>query len=192
MSEIEKMVREFTESRLSATRLEHVRRVVETIETVATARDLDVIQARTAAWLHDAAKEEKKGSFKDLVERGEIEIDEETFETPKLWHGFHAAYWGRTKFAIDNEDLLEAVRYHPTGAPGMSDYGQALFIADYCEPGREIPGTAEIVETAKSDLNAAALRVVEEKIRYVRENKGKEPHSRSIAYRKWLIDGQSN
>lgn len=190
MTGLENTIMEFTHSRLSSKRFEHVRRVVETLESIASPQGLDLSAARTTAWLHDSAKEEDKAAFRDLVDRGEIEIDEETLECPKLWHGYHAAYWGKARFGIDDEDLLAAVRHHPTGAPGLSEYGQALFVADYCEPGRGLTGTGEIVEIAKSDLNAAALRVVEAKIRYISE-KGKTPHSRSIAYRDWLFGARA-
>ena len=164
---------------------------METIGPIAEAHGLDKQKAITAAWLHDCAKEEPKSSFRKLVRNGEIEIDDETYGCPKLWHGFHAAYWGRTRFQIDDENILQAVRYHPTGAPGMSGYGQALFVSDYCEPGRGLEGTSEIARLAEHDLIAAALEVVNRKIDYIRQ-KGKKPHSRSIAYRDWLLAERSN
>ncbi len=191
MSGVEKMIQEFTKKRLSSKRFSHVERVVETIEPIACEHGLDPVQARTAAWLHDCAKEESKSSFRELIEKGKIDIDPETLDCPKLWHGYHAAYWGEARFEVANDELLDAVRYHPTGDAGLSDYGHALFIADYCEPGRGLEGTAKIIELAKDDLKVAALKVVEQKIEYIR-GKGKEPHSRSHAYREWLLGGLSN
>ncbi len=181
----------FTQSRLSSKRFDHVKRVVDTVHSIAKAQGLDLEAARISAWLHDSAKEESKADFKQLVESGKIQIDEETLQTPKLWHGYHAAYWGQERFGIDNIGLLDAVRFHPTGDTGLNDYGHALFVADYCEPGRGLPHTEEIVEIAKKDLVTAALSVIERKIEYI-QGKGKNPHSRSVAYRNWLAQGHNN
>jgi HD superfamily phosphohydrolase YqeK len=47
-------------------------------------------------------------------------------------------------------------------------------------------GTGEIRNGAKKNLHAAALRVVDEKLAYIK-GKGRTPHSRSLAFRDWLL-----
>ena len=160
-------------------------RVVSTVDEIAAANGLYRQDCRNVGWLHDLAKEEPVSAFQDLLDQGEIRLDPETLEQPNLWHGFHAAYWGSTRFGISDADLLEAIRYHPTGSPEFSPTGLALIVADYCEPGRPLENTAGICEQAKTDLFGAALRVAREKVKFVLE-KGKEPHSRSLAFVDWL------
>ena len=185
MKGIEERLMRFARRKLSEKRLEHVEGVVRTIDELAGSAKLSRPACRSIAWLHDCAKEEPRETFLELVRSKEIALDAETMEAPQLWHGFHAAYWGRTRFGIEREELLEAVKFHPTGAPQLSLEGVALFVADYVEPGRPIEGAREIRELARDDLLKAALRVAEEKIAYV-EKKGRKPHSRSLAFRDWL------
>jgi predicted HD superfamily hydrolase involved in NAD metabolism len=189
MKATEETIMRYARKKLSGKRLEHVARVVEAIDDIAGANGIPSLDCRIAGWLHDSAKEEKRETFLGLVESGKIELDEETFQIPSLWHGFHAAYLGSSEFGIESEEILDAVRYHPTGAPGLGKIGLALFVADYSEPGRGIEGAGQIREQAKSDLLDAALRVVEEKIGYIENTKGKKPHSRSLAFRDWLQSG---
>lgn len=191
MKEIEEKVMRHARKKLSEKRLGHVERVVAVLDEIAQARSLPLQDCRIAGWLHDAAKEEGREVFLDLVRTGRVQVDEETLGTPSLWHGFHASYWGEQEFGIDSNDILDAVRFHPTGAPGLAEIGLALFVADYTEPGREIRGTGEIREQAKSDLPGAALRVVREKIAYISNKKGKAPHSRSLAFRDWLLSSNA-
>ena len=186
MKELEETVMRHTRERLSEKRFGHVQRVVETIDEIAWTNGLSCSDCRLIGWLHDSAKQEPEEDFLDLVDRGEIDLDEETRANPKLWHGFHAAYWGRTQFGIDREDLLDAVRFHPTGSPGLTPEGIALYVADYAEPGRSMNGTEQIREQAKKSLYSAVLRVVDAKLAYIK-GKGRTPHSRSLAFREWLL-----
>ena len=187
MKELEEEIMRYTRQKLSGKRFGHVERVVRLVDDIARANDLSGAECRVAGWLHDATKEERRETVLELVETGAIELDEETFETPSLWHGFHAAFLGKRDFGIESEEILDAVRYHPTGAPGLGNVGLALFVADFTEPGRDIGGIDRIREQAKSDLPGAALRVVREKIEFIENKKGKTPHSRSLAFRDWLL-----
>jgi len=185
MKGIEEKVMRFAQQRLSRERFGHVERVVSTIDSLAEVHGFDRSACRTVAWLHDSAKEEPREDFLGLVDGGRLEIDPESFDIPKLWHAFHAAYWGKEKFGIDREDLLDAVRYHPTGAPNLGFEGLALFIADYAEPGRPMEWAGEIRRQAEVDIHDAALRVVNEKMKYLKA-KGRTPHTKSLAFRDWL------
>ena len=181
MMSLEERIMQYTRGKISPKRLAHVERVVATIDEIARYNDLSVTDCRVIGWLHDCAKDEPRTAFLDLLRRGLLSIDAETYEQPSLWHGFHAAYIGQRAFGIESPALLDAVRYHPTGSPNLSPEGLALFVADYSEPGRPMTWTPEIREQAKRDLSGAALRVCREKIRFV-ESKGRKPHSRSLAF----------
>ncbi len=185
---LEERIMNYSMSRLSPKRFAHVERVIATLEEIAPATEASLPECRVAGWLHDCAKEESREMFLDLLAHGAIELDEETRDQPNLWHAYHAAFIGTHVFGIDSEDILQAVRYHPTGAPNLSAVGMTLFVADYAEPGRPMSWTREIREQAKEDLLGAALRVCREKIRYV-TGKGREPHSRSLAFAEWLEAG---
>jgi predicted HD superfamily hydrolase involved in NAD metabolism len=187
MQPLEERVMEYTRAKLSLKRFRHVERVVATIAVIAQQNDLSVKDCCLIGWLHDCAKEEPPTRFQELLRRRLVSIDQETLEQPGLWHGYHAAYIGDRAFGIHSKDLLDAVRYHPTGLPNLSPEGLALFVADYAEPGRPMKWTAEIRKQARTDLLAAALRVCREKVDYV-VAKGRKPHSRSLDFLEYLKD----
>lgn len=41
-----------------------------------------------------------------------------------------------TADGVEDRSLLEAIRYHPVGHPGLDTLGEYLILADYLEPGR--------------------------------------------------------
>ena len=84
-----------------------------------------------------------------LVRRRLIILDPETYEQPSLWHGYHAAHIGQRAFGIESPALLDAVRFHTTGTPGLSREGLALFVADYSEPGRPMTWAPEMPRTGQ-------------------------------------------
>lgn len=172
---------QYTREKLSPKRFGHVERVVAVVDELARYNDLPLEDCHLIAWLHDCAKEEGKSSFLNLLRRRLIILDPETYDQPSLWHGFHAAHIAQRAFGIESPALLDAIRYHTTGTPGLSREGLALFVADYSEPGRPMTWAPEIREQAKTDLAGAALRVCREKIRFV-QAKGRKPHSRGVAF----------
>ncbi len=81
---------------------------------------------------------------------------------------------------IEDESILRAIRYHPTGAPDMDRLGLVLFVADYTEPSRDYPGARELRRLAlEAPLEDTAVCVCRNKIEYV-QGKGRTVHSRSL------------
>jgi predicted HD superfamily hydrolase involved in NAD metabolism len=184
--EILEQVQDYVRQRLSSGRLAHTIRVVGTVQTIAKRHNLDMDECSLAAWLHDAAKEEPRAAFEGLLRNRQILLDAETISQPKLWHAFHAGYLGRVIFGIESDEVYDAVCYHPTGAPGLGKVGLALFVADYSEPGRSMRDTGDILSMAEKNLYEASFRVAEEKIRYL-VGKGREVHSRAMAFHSWVL-----
>ena len=65
----------------------------------------------------------------------------------------------QTRFGVQDEDILNAIRNHTVGRPGMSPLELAIFVADATEAGREdYPGLSEIRRLSDISLEAAALK----------------------------------
>ena len=62
-------------------------------------------------------------------------------------------------FQIDNEAVLDAVKYHTTGTSEMKPLTQLLFLADYLEPGRDLPNRDFLDELVLKNLDAATYAV---------------------------------
>lgn len=128
----------------------------------------DVKRAEIAGILHDCAKgmsNEKK--IKLCKKRGlEISLAEE--RNPFLLHAKTGAYLAREKYDISDEDILNAIRFHTTGRPGMSLLEKIIFVSDYIEPGRthsvRLP---ELRRLAFLDLDKAFLEILKDTLQYL-------------------------
>jgi predicted HD superfamily hydrolase involved in NAD metabolism len=54
-------------------------------------------------------------------------------QTPQTLHPFVGAHVVREKFSLDDEDILNAIRYHTTARVGMSTVEKVVYIADKIE-----------------------------------------------------------
>lgn len=56
---------------------------------------------------------------------------------PVLLHGEAGAIVLNKDFSIEDDSVLNAVRFHISGGPGLDDVSKAVFAADYMEEGRK-------------------------------------------------------
>jgi nicotinate-nucleotide adenylyltransferase len=54
-----------------------------------------------------------------------------------VWHQFAGAYVAETCFGVTDEDVLNAIRYHTSGRPNMSELEKLIFLADMLEVERD-------------------------------------------------------
>lgn len=150
-------------------RYEHTLRVTYTAACLAMCYDIDTERAETAGLLHDCAKclsNEKKIS---LCKKQSIEINITEAKNPFLLHAKAGAYLAEHKYGIRDEDILNAVRYHTTGRPGMSTLEKIIFIADYIEPGRNHSARLpELRRLAFQDLDKALVEILRDTLRYLK------------------------
>lgn len=150
---------------LSPKRLRHVQGVVATAEALARKYGESETSAMIAGWLHDLVRE---WSDAQLLEAAVgIDIPEGFDEVPALLHGPVAAHLGMTKYGIENESILDAVRFHTTGRPNMTLLDSILFVADAIEPSRTYRGVDVVREAAKSDLMAAVTASIDQTIQHL-------------------------
>lgn len=116
---------------LSDTRRKHVEGVGRLLWGWSKALKLEEdtqMRWRAAGLLHDALKGVDPNILRRKVGNADVWSD-------PLLHGPACA--SRLKEAgVEDERLLQAIAYHTTGHPSFGSFGQALFIADYLEPGR--------------------------------------------------------
>lgn len=126
-------------ARLSGRRLDHVEGVVRTVAAIADEAGWpagDRARGERAAWYHDACKGEDVGALvRRIVEAGE-ELDRWALaHAPGVLHAQAAAVWAADRGETDDE-VLAAVRHHPTGRADWGPIGLVLFVADFAEPSR--------------------------------------------------------
>lgn len=172
-----------TRDRLSEKRYTHTLRVADTAEHLAKTHGQDPAKARLAALLHDAAREEPEPlalAIKWEVPAGDFELDR-----PILLHGPLAAEMAHRDLGIEDGEVLEAIKDHTTGEPGMSRVALALYVADKIEPGRDYPEVERFREMAEGDLYKTARELLAA-IRDKNEDKGHPTHPASLDTLRWL------
>ena len=158
---------------MDAKRYEHTLGVEYTACALAMCHDVNIDKAQLAGLLHDCAKclsDEKK---KALCLKNHIDITDIEHKNPYLLHAKAGFCIARNKFHIKDRDVLNAILFHTTGRPQMSDLEKIIYIADYIEPGRrQAPGLKEARKLAFQDLDAALLRILCDTLAYLEESGG--------------------
>lgn len=150
---------------LSKPRFKHVQGVVTTAVRLAVQHGESEERARTAAWLHDIAREWPRDKLFEAAES--IEVPAGFASIPALLHGPIAAHIGRTVYGIEDVAILDAITYHTTGRPEMTVLDMVLFVADAIEPGRQFLGVEEICAAADRSLAEATRVSIDHTIRYL-------------------------
>lgn len=169
--DVEKVVRlrEQMKKSQDKKRYEHTLGVTYTAACLAMRYDIDVERAETAGLLHDCAKCLSNDKKIKLCKMQSIEINMTEAKNPFLLHAKAGAYLAEHKYGIQDEDILNAIRYHTTGRPGMSMLEKIVFIADYIEPNRthtsKLPALRKL---AFEDLDKALLEILKHTLLYLR------------------------
>jgi predicted HD superfamily hydrolase involved in NAD metabolism len=175
----------YARERLSDKRYAHTLRVAETAERLAKLHGLDSERARLAGLLHDTAREVGKEELLRVAGEDGLPVGDFERERPILLHGPVAAELAREDLGVEDGEILDAVRVHTTGEPGMGPLALALFVADKIEPGREQSGVEDLRELAPVSLHRAARAALEDSISY-NERRDHPVHPKSRQTLEWL------
>ncbi len=149
-------------------RFEHTLGVTYTAACLAMCYDVDTERAQIAGLLHDCAKCLSNDKKVSLCKKQSIEINMTEAKNPFLLHAKAGAYLAEHKYGIGDEDILNAVRYHTTGRPGMSTLEKIVFIADYIEPGRDHSARLpELRRLAFQDLDRTLIEILKDTLSYL-------------------------
>jgi len=140
----------------------------------------ETARAAIAALLHDCGRFPTLEAIESEARRRGFEIPEEDRDFPKIWHAALSAHIAETEFGVTDNEILHAIRVHPTGDGEMSRLDKIVFLADYIEPTRKFEGLNELRDLALRDLEEGFREALSRKIRYV-QSLGRRLHPRSIA-----------
>lgn len=142
--------------RMSERRFKHVLDVEETAIALAEQFGESPEKASIAALTHDYAKERSDEEFQLAIERGKYENKTELLKYGNaIWHGLVGAEFVARELNISDEEILNAIRLHTTGAAEMTLLDKIIYVADYIEPGRSFPGVEDARVIALRDLDQA-------------------------------------
>ena len=173
-------IRKKLEDELDTERFEHTLGVAVTSRMLARIHGADEADAYAAGLLHDCAKNVSHKDKIRMCHKAGIEVTQVEEENPGLLHAKAGVVVARTDYGIEDEDILNAIRSHTTGRPGMSLLEKIVFVADYIEPGRdERPGLADLRREAFADLDGCVLHILEATLTYLSDTaKAVDPATR--------------
>jgi len=154
-------VTDYVKSRMSNKRFNHVLGVVETAKELAKQHSVNLKDAEVAALVHDVAKEQPLKQTSAILRL----VGEDSYlkHSDKVWHAPMGAIVAEKVFMIENKDILNAIKYHTTGRPKMSELEKVIFVADYTEPNRTYEGCIA-VRKFWGDLDKATCQILKQKI----------------------------
>lgn len=161
-------------------RYHHSLRVMEEAIRLNTKLDDDLV--KTAAILHDCAKYNEKKYYNLYGDK----IDKKECEYEKVLHSFLGAEVAKKVYNIDNQQVLDAIRYHTSARANMTQLDKIIYLADATEPARKYPGVEKLRQLAKLDLDEAILYSLDININYLIEKKALI-HPLTIEARNFLI-----
>ncbi len=145
---------EIVKEQLTDHRYQHTIGVMDTAIRLAERFGEDSEKAMMAAIFHDYAKFRPKDEMKSIILEQKLGEDLLLYSS-ELWHAPVGAYLVRTEVGIEDEEILQAIKSHTSGRPGMTLLEKIIFLADYIEPGRYFPGVDDVRSTAEENLDSA-------------------------------------
>ncbi|MGN0395569.1 MAG: bis(5'-nucleosyl)-tetraphosphatase (symmetrical) YqeK [Coprococcus sp.] len=161
-------IREKLEKKLTKKRYEHSLGVEYTAGCMAMVHGVDIEEALTAGLLHDCAKCISSEEKIERCQKLNLPISDVEYKNPELLHAKLGAYYARTKYNIENKDILSAIEYHTTGRPAMNILEKIIFVADYIEPNRKpLEEIDEIRREAFTDLDKCIVHILRNTLSYL-------------------------
>lgn len=134
-------------------RYTHTLGVADTAKKLAKLNGISEEVAEIAGLAHDVAKNLSKVRMKELMEENNIVLSEVEEKNANLWHSIIAHIEAKDKLKIEDEEILDAIRWHTTGKESMSVLAKIIYIADMIEPGRNFEGVEDIRKITFEDLD---------------------------------------
>ena len=141
-------------SLLNPNRVQHVLGCRDTAVELAKHWGADVTDAARAGILHDITKAIDGPLQLTLCEAYGKILSDFSRRYPKTLHALTGSLVAERIFG-ENEAVVSAIAWHTTGKANMSLLEKIVYIADYIEPNRTIPGVEELRRLAFEDIDAA-------------------------------------
>lgn len=149
--------KEILKARLTEKRFIHSLNVADSAKELAKLYGYDESIAYTAGLIHDVCKDTSSGEQLAYMLKKKAELTDIEINTPKLYHAMCGSLFIKYEFGIENQDIINAVRYHTTGRKDMTLLEKIVFIADFISAERDYNGVEIMREKALRSLDEAIV-----------------------------------
>ncbi|WP_423189683.1 bis(5'-nucleosyl)-tetraphosphatase (symmetrical) YqeK [Alkalibacterium sp. f15] len=172
---------------MSQRRYRHVLRVEKTAIKLAGKYNIDKEMVSIAALAHDYAKEKPDEEMRDLIISENLELDMLQFGS-NIWHGPVGAVLMKNEYQLEDEAILEAIKFHTIGSPTMGEIAQIIYVADYIEPKRSHRGVDKARKLAEKDLSATVAYITRQTLKHLVYRKNKIYPKAVETYNAWVVE----
>lgn len=143
-------------------------------------------KAYLAGILHDIRKEAPPEEMKAEMLSSGYYIDPAELATKGTWHGIAGAYYVKTMLKIEDEDILNAIRFHTVGRAEMSKLEKIVYLGDLVSAERDFKDVEKYRKYALEDLDNGMLQALKWTIPSLINKGGRIPISTVEAYNYYL------
>ncbi|MBX7247065.1 MAG: bis(5'-nucleosyl)-tetraphosphatase (symmetrical) YqeK [Candidatus Sumerlaeaceae bacterium] len=162
---------------MDSKRFLHSLGVVQTALVFAPLLEADIEKVCLAAHLHDCAKCMGRDRLLQIADESGCCEGTPDRDFPNILHAPVGAHIARKEFGVEDQEVLDAIRFHPTGCANPSRTLTVLMAADFCEPTRNFPGVEEARIAIRRDLVGGLSAALGKKVLHVEET-GRPVHPR--------------
>ena len=143
-------------------RVEHTLGVMLMAKEIAAREGVSQSKALLAALLHDCGKYLRPEDYPGC------EIPDGTPEP--VIHQYLGAYIAEKVLGVEDEEIIDAIRYHTTGKPDMTLLGKIIFTADMIERGRNYDGVENLRQATKDNFENGFKAALRRSLEFVTES----------------------
>ena len=136
----------------------HSLQVAKLAKEIAISNNYNVKKAFLAALLHDCAKDISKDIENELMNK---EFKNYLNEKPLIYHQFIGSIIVKEEFNINDEDIIDAIKWHTTGNENMSTLSKIVYCSDKIEPSRGYD-SKYMIDACLKDINSGFELVLKE------------------------------
>lgn len=181
--ELEKIAKE----NMSKYRLTHSINVKKQAGLLGQKYGVDIDKCEIAGILHDITKEFDNENQLQMMLNSDIIVPDVVIKTPKLYHSVTGMIYAKNKLEIEDEDILNAIRYHTTARENMSKLEKIVYIADATSIDRNYEGVERFRELSFVDLDLCMFELLKYTMGYLIKDNCLIPMDTIQAYNEYAI-----
>lgn len=176
-------------SRLNEKRYHHSLCVADEAKRLAEKYGGNIEKCYLAGLLHDVTKNTPEEEHLKIFETFGIMLSVIEKNAKKLWHAISGEAYVKYILNIDDEEILDAIRYHTTAKADMSLTAKILYIADFTSADRDYMDVDVIRGLADKSLDAALIYALQYSIIDLVENCRAVHPDTVLAYNTTVLNG---
>ena len=178
------------EERLSKKRYIHSINVADKAKKLAEIWGADEEKTYVAGLLHDVCKDIPHSEQRKLLELSNKDVTDEELIIPQLWHGIAGEVYCRTVLEIDDEDILNSIRFHTVARKDMTLLEEIIYLADLTSADRDYPDVDYMRKLVKKDIEESMIYALQYSVSDVVRRKSLLPRHTIEAYNRYIYNSK--